>query len=71
MEPVVSRSPLPENDDWAGESPRSLMFVISDIGFFLSHRLPLALEAERQGFRFIPLICIDAAVIWLRNCAVC
>lgn len=53
MEPVISRKPLTEGDDGADEPPHSLMFVISDIGFFLSHRLPLALAAQRQGFRVL------------------
>lgn len=30
---------------------RALMFVVNVDWFFLSHRLPIALEAQRQGFR--------------------
>jgi glycosyltransferase involved in cell wall biosynthesis len=31
-------------------SNRLILFVVNDAGFFLSHRLPLALEAREQGF---------------------
>ncbi|MGR3600910.1 MAG: glycosyltransferase family 4 protein [Heliomarina sp.] len=53
MEPVVLRLAPLEDVDKVDKASRSLMFVISDIGFFLSHRLPLALEAKRQGFRIL------------------
>lgn len=30
---------------------RSVLFVVNDLGFFLSHRLPLALGAQKSGYR--------------------
>jgi glycosyltransferase involved in cell wall biosynthesis len=34
----------------ANPSNRLILFVVNDAGFFLSHRLPLALEARQQGY---------------------
>lgn len=52
--------------------PRSLLFVVNHAGFFLSHRLPVALAAQRAGYdvhvatpksRHTPMI-TDAGLPW-------
>ncbi|HRL21481.1 MAG TPA: glycosyltransferase [Alcaligenes sp.] len=35
----------------AEQAPRKLMFVVNNPAFFLSHRLPLALAAQREGYQ--------------------
>ncbi|MEL7445766.1 MAG: glycosyltransferase [Pseudomonadota bacterium] len=37
---------------------RRLLFIVNDAGFFGSHRLPIALEAQRQGYH-VALACPD------------
>ncbi len=53
MKSASSGIPLTQDNNCVDAPPPSLMFVISDIRFFLSHRLPLALAADRQGFKVL------------------
>lgn len=45
--------PLPGRSDdtsYAAQAPRRLLFVVNNPAFFLSHRLPLALAAQAEGW---------------------
>lgn len=43
-------------------SPRSLMFVVNNPAFFLSHRLPIALAAKEQGYE-VSVATMDGAAV--------
>ncbi len=43
-------------------SPRSLMFVVNNPAFFLSHRLPIALAAKAQGYE-VSVATMDGAAV--------
>jgi glycosyltransferase involved in cell wall biosynthesis len=40
-------------DPVSGIRPRTIAYVINHAAFFISHRLPLALEARRRGYRIV------------------
>ncbi|HLU02453.1 MAG TPA: glycosyltransferase family 4 protein [Advenella sp.] len=43
-------------------APRSLMFVVNNPAFFLSHRLPIALAAKEQGYE-VSVATMDGAAV--------